>query len=222
MDTALQEYINSLKKDVDQIPKERKKKLWEISESIWTKLRNANPAKLTFICMHNSRRSHLCQIWAATLAEHLGLEGIETYSGGTEVTAFNPRAIAAIKRSGFTVEDPGGENPRYNVFIDEDKEPLICFSKAFDDSYNPQKNFAAVMTCTDADENCPFVRGAEKRFSIPYVDPKKSDGTPREKQTYDERCRQIATEMYYMLSQVYPLLETNLSKTIRKNIIQTL
>src|SRR5690625_496827 len=100
MDTALREYINSLKKDVDQIPKERKKKLWEISDSIWTKLRNGNPAKLTFICSHNSRRSHLCQIWAATLAEHLGLEGIETYSGGTEVTAFNPRAVAAIKRSG--------------------------------------------------------------------------------------------------------------------------
>lgn len=202
MDTALQEYINSLKKDVDQIPKERKKKLWEISDSIWTKLRNENPAKLTFICTHNSRRSHLCQIWAATLAEHLGLEGIETYSGGTEVTAFNPRAVEAIKRSGFTVEDPGGENPHYKVFYDEGKEPLVCYSKPFDEETNPNQNLVAVMTCSDADQDCPVVPGTEFRIAIPYEDPKQADGTPQEGQTYDQRCRQIATEMYYMLSQV--------------------
>jgi len=110
--------------------------------------------------------------------------------------------VAAIERAGFKVENPGGDNPRYKVFFDENKAPLNCFSTTFDDTYNPDKNFAAVMTCTDADENCPFVPGAEKRFSIPYVDPKESDDTPREKETYDERCKQIAAEMYYLMSQV--------------------
>ena len=202
MNSTLQGYINSLKKGVDEIPKERKEKLWEISDSIWTKLRNGNSAKLTFICTHNSRRSHLCQIWAATLAVHFDLDGIETYSGGTEVTAFNPRAVEAIRRAGFTVEEQDGENPHYKVFYDEQEEPLVCYSKTFDDEANPTKDFVAVMTCTDADQNCPVVPGTEFRITIPYDDPKKADDTSYEAQTYDERCRQIATEMYYMVSQI--------------------
>ncbi len=202
MNTVLQEYINSLEKDVAQIPKERKEKLWKLSDSIWTKLRNGNPAKLTFICTHNSRRSHLCQIWAAMLAEHFSVEDLETYSGGTEVTTFNPRAVEAIRRAGFKVENPGGDNPRYKVYYDEQQEPLVCYSKTFDDEANPSKDFVAVMTCSDADRNCPVVPGTQFRITIPYEDPKQADGTPQETQTYDEHCRQIAAEMYYLMSKV--------------------
>ena len=203
MNADLQEYIQSLKNDVEQIPKERKEKLWEISDSIWTKLRNGNPAKLTFICTHNSRRSQLCQIWATTLADHFGLDGIETYSGGTEVTAFNPRAVEAIRRAGFRVENPGGRNPYYKLYYNQEKDPLLCYSKTFDDDANPSKDFMAVMTCSDADRNCPVVPGTEFRITIPYEDPKQADGTPQEAQIYDQRCRQIAAEMYYMLSQLH-------------------
>lgn len=198
----LTSYIHTIKDNASDISEERKHKLTQLADYIRTKKESGEPTKLTFICTHNSRRSHLCQIWSAVMADYLGLDHIETYSGGTEATAFNPRAVAAIQRVGFKVKDPGGENPRYNVFFDEDKEPLICFSKTYDDSYNPRNDFAAVMTCTDADENCPVIPGAEKRFSIPYVDPKESDDTPREKETYDERCRQIATEMYYLMYRI--------------------
>ncbi|MDZ7659360.1 protein-tyrosine-phosphatase [Fodinibius sp.] len=198
MYSTLQSYIDDLDNLVNEIPDQRKQKLAKIADYI----RSKEPAKLNFICTHNSRRSHLCQIWAATLAEYFGVESVETYSGGTEATAFNSRAVAAIERAGFKVENPGGENPKYEVSFDDESKPLICFSKTFDDSHNPEKDFAAIMTCSDADANCPIVPGAEKRFSIPYVDPKESDGTSKEKETYDERCRQIASEMYYMMSQV--------------------
>lgn len=202
MNSTLDEYISSLKNDVDQISKERKEKLRELSDSIWMKLRNGNPAKLTFICTHNSRRSQLCQIWAATLAEHFGLEDIETYSGGTEVTAFNPRAVKAIKGAGFTVEKSDEKNPRYKVRYDEQHESLVCYSKTFDDEANPSQGFVAVLTCSDADRNCPVVPGTEVRITISYEDPKQADGTPQEAQVYDERCRQIAAEMYYLMSKV--------------------
>jgi arsenate reductase len=79
---------------------------------------------------------------------------------------------------------------------------MICFSKKFDDDFNPKTNFAAIMTCSEADENCPFVPGAEFRKSITYTDPKEADGTNREVEVYDERCRQIATEMFYMMNLV--------------------
>ena len=202
MNTALQAYINSLKKDVDTIPKERKERLCELSDFIWTKLKNGDPAKLTFICTHNSRRSQFCQIWLEVLGYYLGMEHLQSFSGGTEVTAFNFRAIEALKRVGFKVENPGGDNPHYKIYYDKEIKPVECYSKKFDDPANPTKDFAAIMTCSEANQNCPFVPGASYRKAIPYRDPKEADGTKKEQQVYDERCHQIAAELYYMLSRV--------------------
>ena len=100
------------------------------------------------------------------------------------------------------LENPGGENPRYEVSYSEERPPLICFSKVYDDPENPQEEFAAVMTCTDAEQNCPFVPGTEKRISLPYIDPKEADDTPKEKERYDERSLQIASEMFYVFGKV--------------------
>lgn len=191
-------YIATVRKELSEISGKRKAILQEIAEYI----RTQKKPKLTFICTHNSRRSLFCQIWSATFAHHFGLKELELYSGGTRATAFNPRAVAAVVRAGFKVKNPGGENPRYRVFFGDHTVPIICFSKTFDDPYNPRRNFAAIMTCSEADRSCPAVPGADRRFSIPYADPKASDGTLREEQTYDERCRQIATEMFYLSNKV--------------------
>lgn len=192
--------IEELKKGFDEIPSDRKKLLGEVADFIKKELEENAAVKLNFICTHNSRRSHLAQIWTQTAAEYYDIDGVETYSGGTEATAFNPRAVAAVERAGFEVENPGGENPNYKIRYSKDSDPMTCFSKTFDDDVNPSKDFTAIMTCSDADENCPFVPGTKFRASVTYRDPKESDGTDREKETYDERCRQIGTEMFYMMS----------------------
>lgn len=202
MHKKLDKYIEELISDFDSIPSARKEKLKEVADYIKKKLKNSETAKMNFICTHNSRRSHLAQIWTATAAHYYGIENIETYSGGTEATAFNPRAVASIKRAGFVVENPGGDNPKYKISFSGDAEPMICFSKKFDNPSNPDKNFAAIMTCSDADANCPFVPGAEFRKPITYRDPKESDGTEVESETYDARCMQIATEMFYMIDRI--------------------
>jgi arsenate reductase len=198
----LKRYITELKSNFDSISSSRKGNLEKVANYIQSKKESGETAKLNFICTHNSRRSHLAQIWTQTAALYFGINNIETYSGGTEATAFNPRAVAAVERAGFQVYNPGGENPKYKVSLSNDAEPMICFSKTFDDDFNPDKKFAAIMTCTDADENCPFVPGAEFRKLITYVDPKEADGTELEAEVYDERCRQIATEMFYMMNVV--------------------
>lgn len=198
----LKTYITELESNFDSIPPERKEKLRKLSDYIRSKQESKKTAKLNFICTHNSRRSHLAQIWTAVASHHFGKENIETYSGGTEATAFNPRAIAALERAGFQIHNPGGENPKYEVRFTNDSESMICFSKTFEHAVNPKKEFAAIMTCSDADENCPFVPGAEFRVPLTYRDPKESDGTDHEKEIYDERCLQIADEMFYMMSQV--------------------
>lgn len=202
MYSTLKTSISKLESDFNSIPSSRKEKLKKVADYIRSKHEKDETAKLNFICTHNSRRSHLAQIWAATAARHYNIENIETYSGGTEATAFNSRAVAALERTGFTIKKQGGENPNYQVWFDDQSAPMICFSKPFDDPVNPDNEFAAIMTCSDADENCPFVPGAEFRKPITYRDPKESDGTDQETAIYNERCKQIGSEMFYMMSLV--------------------
>jgi len=135
-------------------------------------------------------------------AAYFGVDGVRTFSGGTEATAFNPRAVAAIERAGFVVESSGGNNPHYHVTFADSGPVLECFSKTYDHPCNPREGFAAVMTCSDADEACPVVFGAAMRSPIHYEDPKAADGTPEETSVYDARCLQIATEMLYLFSRV--------------------
>lgn len=142
------------------------------------------------------------QVWAATAAAHHGIDGVRTYSGGTEATAFNPRAVAAMQRAGFAIENPGGQNPHYLVRFAETGPSMECFSKSYDDPANPGEGFAAIMTCSEADEACPVVLGAALRLPLRYDDPKVADGTSEEAAAYDERCLQIATEMLYLFSRV--------------------
>lgn len=202
----LSNYITSVVAGLDAIPQERKNQLKKIALFVQTKKQSNEPANLNFICTHNSRRSHMSQIWAAAAASFYGVEeGLNTYSGGTEATAFNPRAVEAIKRAGFKVENPGGENPHYKVTYSENGKVMECFSKKYDDPINVNENFVAVMTCSEADKNCPAIPGASLRVPIPYEDPKKADGTAQEAAAYDERCKQIATEMFYLMSQVKSL-----------------
>ncbi len=197
---AITTYLQTALADSIQIPDERKESLERLAGFI--KERSHTKSNLIFICTHNSRRSHMSQIWAAAAAHYFGLDHVYTYSGGTEATAFNPRAVAAMERAGFRINAPGGDNPKYLVQFSDSADPITCFSKVYDDPFNATEDFAAVMTCSDADEACPYIPGTSLRVAIPYVDPKQSDGTPEEEATYDERCRQIAVEMVYAMSRV--------------------
>jgi len=128
---------------------------------------------------------------------------VDTVSGGTEATAFNPRAVAVMQRAGFVIEKTtGGDNPVYTVRYGDVAPAMEAFSKVYNDPPNPSEDYCAVMTCSQADANCPIVHGAAERVSIPFGDPKDFDGTDRETAKYDERCRQISVEMLYVFSRV--------------------
>ena len=197
----LQDYIAKAEKNFENIPAERKALLESVAEYIGDN--HTDPLNLTYICTHNSRRSHLSQLWAQVGAAHYGVSNIHTFSGGTETTAFNPRAVAAVERAGFKVnKSTEGDNPVYDVNFSDETPAVKAFSKVYQDPFNPQEDFVAIMTCDSADANCPVVFGAKKRFSTTFRDPKESDGTPQEQQIYDERCFQIATETLYYFSKV--------------------
>ncbi len=197
----LVETIQSL--TIESISDERKKKLQPLIHYIQNKVDLRKVVYLNFICTHNSRRSHLSQIWAQAMAKYFKISKVFCYSGGTEATAMFPAVKETLDAQGFkifTLVD--GPNPAYAVRYAHGTHPIICFSKVYDHPFNPQSDFAAVMVCSDAEENCPFIATAEKRLSVTYEDPKLFDNTPEMAAKYTERSLQIATEMYYIFSSI--------------------
>ncbi|MEQ9263702.1 MAG: protein-tyrosine-phosphatase [Balneolaceae bacterium] len=197
--TSIEKYITSL--NTASIPKERKEVLQPLVDYMRSKVDISAPIALNFVCTHNSRRSHLAQIWAQTIGAHFEINDLACYSGGTEATAVYPMVIHTLKNIGFQItDDSAADNPRYNIKFGEHDAPVIGFSKKYDAPFNPTSRFAAVMTCDHADENCPFIPGAERRIPVTYIDPKISDGMPEQEATYFERSEQIATEMKYVFN----------------------
>ena len=183
------------------ISEDRIAKLQPLIDYIKSKREKGQPIRLNFICTHNSRRSQFSQIWAQTAADYFEIPAF-CYSGGVEVTACNERTIHSLERSGFIISKHGHSNPIYFILQDKDTRPIIVFSKLYDDVINPHGNFATIMTCSHADENCPFIPGAEARIPVRYEDPKEFDDTDLESAKYDERSKQIASEMFYVFSRV--------------------
>ena len=188
--------LNSTIEQVQKIPipENRKVILSKLVDYIQNKLEIGQSPRLNFICTHNSRRSQFSQIWAQTAAAFFTID-VKCFSGGVELTAFNERAVASILRCGFKIEKAGEINPKYFVYYDSKSKPIVAFSKLFDDIPSP---FAAVITCTHADDNCPFIPAAECRILVRYEDPKAFDDTTLEAEKYDERSMQIASEMFYV------------------------
>ena len=185
------------------IAEERKVGLQPLIDFIQTKVDTQQSIQLNFICTHNSRRSHLSQIWAQTMAFHFGIRNVFCYSGGTEATAMFPKVGEILTNQGFQIQQLSNENnPVYAVKYDENESAIVCFSKTFDNAFNPNSEFAAIMTCSSADAGCPFIAGAEKRLPIRYEDPKVFDGTDLMDAKYAERSLEIASELYIVFSQI--------------------
>lgn len=193
--------INSLK--ISDISEERKKILQDLIDYIQKKVEEKNEVNLNFICTHNSRRSHLSQVWAQAIAAYIKIPKVICYSGGTEATALYPMVARTLQDAGFKIEKLSEtNNPVYSIKFGPNALPIVGFSKTYDHQFNPENNFAAIMTCSQADEGCPFIAGAEKRISINYNDPKEFDNTPQQAEKYKERSLQIATELFYVFSSI--------------------
>ena len=205
MNTAITAYIAKLPKLAEAIPRERKVILNEISDFIINKKKLGEKALLNYICTHNSRRSHFGQIWSQVLADAMLLTDVKSYSGGTEATACHSNTLQALQNIGFKISDLDSSNNK-KITVSNGAKEQIVWSKTYDNSNNPQQDFCAVLTCTEADEACPLVLGAEKRVACPYIDPKAADGTASEKDAYLHTSQLVATECWYVMNRVSKVL----------------
>ncbi len=177
------------------ISDERRGVLAQIAAYVRQAQTELRPPQLVFVCTHNSRRSHLGQVWAQIAAHAHGLHSVRTYSAGTEVTACHPNTLTALESCGVQVYR-GHEvnNPRAVLSYGPQLPTSFAWSKTIHDASLPQAGHCAVMVCGSADAKCPFLPNA-LRIGCTYVDPKVSDGTPEQAAIYLARSLQIACEM---------------------------
>lgn len=111
-----------------------------------------------------------------------------TISGSGSVTVSKHTDIQdtdsdVVGNSIYRLQDPRGHE-------------MELFSKLLDHPQNPGSHFAAIMVCSNADEACPFVPGADVRISLPFEDPGKFDNTERSAEAYDSAMEAIARDLY--------------------------
>ncbi len=189
--------------DETSVSEERLKILQPLVGYIKSKVDSKKDIRLNFICTHNSRRSHLSQVWAQTLAHYFDIKNVFCYSGGTETTALFPVVAKTLENTGFEIITIAeGSNPIYAIKYAADEHPILGFSKKFNSDFNPNSDFAAVLTCSSADKECPYIPNAEVRIPVTFEDPKAFDNTPQQSEKYHERSLQIATELKYVFSKI--------------------
>lgn len=199
-------WLQSIEKDLDKNPTDRHSEyIGHLAKWIYNLHAEGVIAKLNFICTHNSRRSQFAQVMCRVVQARMKVHYAESFSGGTEVTACNPRTVDALKRIGFSVSKNGVNNPIYTITDEQLNLNINLWSKLYDDNKNPDHLFAAIMTCDHADENCPFIPGAEIRIPLTYVDPKYADDTDEEAAAYDHTSKIIATDMIRLFRMVQAL-----------------
>lgn len=197
---TLRPFVAHATSQFDSIPADRQSILMETADFIRRRIVSGKPNRLTFICTHNSRRSHLAQVWARIAADCYDLRTVETFSGGTEITEINIRTVNTLRRAGLSVvRSVDRENPLFLIQYSDDRPPIRAFSKIFNRDGNPAEDFAAIMCCSNAERNCPTGNGVSVQISLNYRDPKIADDTAAESAAYDERCLQIAIEMFFVM-----------------------
>ena len=184
------------------LSKERALLLSEMAKKIGQEYQKEGKIHLNFICTHNSRRSQFGQVWSFFAAEYFNLN-IQSFSGGTEVTAFFRNTVKTLQTEGFEFDivNFSHQNPTYSISFEGTNKSILGFSKLFDapENLNP---FIAITTCNNADENCPFIPTATHRFHLPFVDPKFSDDTDTQEENYEKTSTQIAGELFYLFSSI--------------------
>ena len=203
MSKTLKEYIKVILKNIDMgLEKDRKDKLVELAQIIKINHEQQNTVKITFICTHNSRRSQFSQIWAYISSLYFKLDFIKPFSGGTEIDTVNLNVINSVINSGLKIEKTHKGKAIYLLKSFKKDKGINLYSKVYNSKLNTSEHFIAIMTCSDADQMCPVIKGAYKKISLPYSDPRVADNTILEKEVYNQTCSIIAKEMFYLMKQV--------------------
>lgn len=120
--------------------------------------------RVLFLCTHNSSRSQM----AEGLLRHLGGDGFEAHSAGTEATRVRPEAVAVMAELGADISSQ------------ESKTLHRYLGERFD---------YVITVCDAANESCPAFPGARRRLHWSFEDPSRATGSEEERLAAFRRVR---------------------------------
>jgi arsenate reductase len=114
---TLKQTSESLIKDFEAILEDRKALLDELAIYIKGKLISRKEVNLIFICTHNSRRSHMAQIWARRLLQFTTTSRTSRlFPEAHKKLHLTSMAVNALKKAGFKIKALSEKsNPKYRV-----------------------------------------------------------------------------------------------------------
>ncbi len=199
----LNEYIRNFPKELRKIPEERRYRLNEIVYFLEDQQQNRAPWQVTFISSNESAAGQMALAWSRAAAYYFGFTDFTPNSGGMVPEQIPVSAILSLEKAGFIIyKAPIGGIDVYRVKYTYNLEPLVMFPKKIDHVKNPANSFMAVVLDSNAELNIKNIRGTYNRLFLEYEDPSGYVGSDMEKEKFDELCRQVAVEMFYVFSQL--------------------
>jgi arsenate reductase len=119
----------------------------------------AKKEKVLFVCVHNSARSQMAEVFLKDLAG----DRFDVESAGLEPGRLNPLVVAVMKEVGIDIS----QNKTKSVF----------------DLFKQGKLFSYVITVCDESqsERCPVFPGLTQRLHWSFPDPSRLEGTREQK-----------------------------------------
>jgi hypothetical protein len=206
----LNEYVRDFPDEFRKIPEERRYRLNEMVYYLEDQRKQKAPTQITFISTNEATVSQMAQAWSKAAAYYFGFTDFQPYSGGLNPDLISENTIIALEKAGFIVykSDVGGLSV-YRIKYSYNLDPIIAFPKKISHTKNPGDNFMAVILDGNADLNINNIEGTYNRLFLEYEDPKGYEGSEIEKDKFNESCKNVAVEMFYVFSQLHNRLRVD-------------
>ncbi|MEO5952734.1 MAG: ArsR family transcriptional regulator [Chloroflexia bacterium] len=143
----------------------------------------AHPARVLFLCTHNSARSQM----AEGIMRHVAGNRVEVASAGTEVTHVRPEAIATMEAMGIDISSQHSKHLK--EFIGQHWDYVVT-------------------VCDRAKESCPIFPGDPERIHWSFDDPSAVEPQDARNAAY----RQTSIELTHRIRILLSLIERDAKK----------
>ena len=198
--TNIFEVSQKMEKAISGIPAQRKDTLMLIGDTLLYMMDKKGKAEILFTGITDGSLTQLAQIWLYTALHYHKIKSIGVYSGGLRPDAINYRVVAALKRTGFNIQPVRGyaNNPVYFFNLGRSFPDYTIFAKAIDYHYNPHEDYLVVPLNPDVDHLDYSRYGATVVIPYHWKRPDIWDDTQVEAMKYDEYCREIGRDMFFL------------------------
>ena len=206
----INEYVRDFPKEFRKIPEDRRYRLNEIVYFLEEQKVENDPWQLLFISTNQSSVSQMAQVWSKAAAYYFGFTNFESFSAGLDPRTISVKMITSLEKAGFIVYKNNVDGVDvYRIKYSYNLDPIVSFPKKINHVRNPNQDFMAVFVEENADMNVQNIKGTYNRLLLTYDDPVGYEGSEQEQVMYEESCKKVAVEMFYVFSLLRRRLQDN-------------